>query len=437
MIPITVSLTGWAGVFLTILFFLNLFIFINEFKGDFFEPIIVVVGFFTIFYFIAPAIIISTELYNQPQNIVTKALFYLSIALCFLYMGYKNNFGEKLANNIPSLSWKWNIKRAIFAISLFLFIGLAAYNFLVYLNGGFANFIFYVGNRSRLIQGRGPIRIFIDLIGLALYSSYILYQKYKKSVTITILLGILILLYSIIALTLGGRGYVLNIFITLMFIRNYIVKRIGAKALLIIVLIVPFFLNWAGTIRSRVRITSVGHLLAASVKQEYDFRKMVSLDLGRIETFMTLLERVPDYTDFYWGKTYLQSVVALVPREIYPNKPFGAAAELHFIVYGQKFHHTKNLDSPQSAASVGIIEELYLNFSIVGIILGFFIHGIILKTYYTYLLNNRNNQSVIFVYTVLMDNMIPLGNDLFSVVMTFIPNITFVTLFYLFVSQRK
>lgn len=441
-IPRLASYVEYASIPLVVLFSLNLFIFFKEFKGNFFEPIILVNVWFAIFYIIAPVIIISNNAYHHPhfENetlLATKALFYISLALVFLYLGYKSNIGKSLAFKIPTLSTEWNIKRTIFLIILFLFVGFIAYYLLIDLNGGFKNYIYYISNRARLVQGKGFLKEAINLIGLALFVSYILYQKNRKTIFRTIFLSILILSYFIVSLTLGGRGYIINILITLMFIHNYLVKRIRIKTLLVLLLILPFFINWAGKVRSAEKIGSVGQLIEVSKERERSVLKMVSRDFGRIDTFMAIIERVPAGSEgFQWGKTYLEGFLGLVPRALYADKPFGTAAEVHYWIYGDRFYHTWDLRAPQSASAITWIDELYINFSFIGIILGSFLYGVILRAYRTYLVSNVSNKSVIFICAVLFTPVTSLGGDFFQSIIHFCPLVVSLLVFYLFVRRK-
>lgn len=439
--PLASSL-GLAIIPCVILFYLVCGIFLMEFRGNFFDPIIFVLLGFTVNYIIAPVIIISNNAYHHPhfENetlLATKALFYILLALVFLYVGYKSNIGKSLAFKIPILSMEWNIKRTIFLIILFLFVGSIAYCLLIYLNGGFENYIYYIGNRARLVQGKGFLKEAINLIGLALFVSYILYQKNRKTIYRTIFLSILTLSYFIVSLTLGGRGYLINILITLMFIHNYLVKRIRIKTLLLLMIIVFFFGNWAGKVRSAGGIGSVDQLLEVSKERKRSVLKMVSRDLDGIDTFMAIIERVPaGSAGFQWGKTYLEGFLGLVPRALYPEKPFGTAAEVHYWIYGVRFYHTWDLKAPQSASSITWIAELYINFSFIGIILGSFLHGVILRAYRTYLVSNVSNKSVIFICAVLFIPVTSLGGDFFQSIIHFCPLVVSLLVFYLFVRRK-
>lgn len=439
--PALVSSVGWAALPLITLLFFCAFIFFKEFEGDFFEPIIVVVVYFVIFYVISAGIMIAIGAHHNPhfgdaKLLAAKALFYCLLALFFLYMGYKSNLGRNLAYSIPVPSKKWDTKKATFGVILLLIVGLVAYYLLIYLNGGFLNYISHLNNRARLVQGKGPIREAINLIGLALFCSYILYQKGKKTIFRIVLLSIFLLLYTAIGLTLGGRGHVVNIFIILMFIHNYLIRRIKFRSLFIMLLILPFFLNLTGKLRS-YKITSFQQLLQVSTKTKRPFTDTIRHGFGDIDTLMALLERVPEKTGFYWGRTYLMAPLGLVPRALWHDKPFGAAPEIHYIIYGTRFYFTWDLDAPQSAAAINAIEELYLNFSFLGVVIGLFFHGIILRTLYSYLLANKNNKSIILICAVLFRYFVPITGESMMFIIGFTPIFVVVVVFCLFVGRRQ
>jgi oligosaccharide repeat unit polymerase len=423
------------------------FIILREYKGDLFNPIIIVSIYFTVYFVISASVIVSANAFHSPHIedttfLASKALLYVILALLFIYIGYKSNLGNILKIQFPVLIPDWNTKRALIYIIFFFIVGLLSYWLLIHLNGGFYNYITHIGNRTRLVQGKGHIRVAIDLIPVSMIIGYILYIDNNKTFLRTVFLFFLIISFIITGLTLGDRAPIIHTFFSLLFIKNYLVnKNIRLRTFAIIALIAIPFLIFTGALRqSSFSIKNIDDLHETSSSIKFNKSSLVGLfsrSFDSFDTLMALIERVPDKYDFYWGRTYLRMPLALIPRAIYPSKPAGAAFEISYIIWGIGFHNSTDLDDPQSASSINMIHELYLNFSLPGIIFGCFIYGVLLKAYYSYLLDNIGNKSAILIGSFLFYYMLPILGESFMFIISFTPIMFVLACFYLFTRQKE
>jgi hypothetical protein len=79
-----------------------------------------------------------------------------------------------------------------------------------------------------------------------------------------------------------------------------------------------------------------------------------------------------DRVSFANGQTIWQSILALVPRIIWPNKPFEAGGQ------GVVTRYTGIVFAEGTSVGVGQVMEFYINFGYMGIIVGFLVLGIII-----------------------------------------------------------
>ncbi|MFO0941599.1 MAG: hypothetical protein U0930_12630 [Pirellulales bacterium] len=76
---------------------------------------------------------------------------------------------------------------------------------------------------------------------------------------------------------------------------------------------------------------------------------------------------------FYYGESLMIAAVAWVPRVIWPNKPsFGGSGQFASQFTGMYF-------ASGTSVGVGFVMELYANFGIPGIVIGFFIMAVVIR----------------------------------------------------------
>lgn len=82
-----------------------------------------------------------------------------------------------------------------------------------------------------------------------------------------------------------------------------------------------------------------------------------------------IIDSVPDKMNFLYGESFIDAVVILIPRDIFPNKK---TVNLETIV-GQKIFDAEYFGV--GAIPPGLLAELYLNFSWLGIVIGAILLG--------------------------------------------------------------
>ena len=87
-----------------------------------------------------------------------------------------------------------------------------------------------------------------------------------------------------------------------------------------------------------------------------------------LDSFVTIISAGPSQFPFRFGKTYLDSVLFLVPRKIWPDKPRAYGYEV-----GQYLQKVDNNLPP------GYLGELYVNFHLPGILGGMYLMGLLLR----------------------------------------------------------
>ncbi|MEM5831154.1 MAG: O-antigen polymerase [Candidatus Aenigmatarchaeota archaeon] len=387
-----------TNLLLYVLAFSVMFLILYEYKGNLFSPVFLYLIKFFVFYVFSAAIWISTSP-SKEDNIYSLGLFYCLLALIFFYIGYRSQIGKIIGLRIHTIKGKWEKPRVIVAIVVSFLIGFISFLLLIYLNGGIINFLAYMWNRSRLIQGLGPLRNLTDFIGLSVLITLIsIFTLFKKSWLAKLFFLFLIIFWIFVCLFLGGRGFLIWQLFTLLFIYNYMVKKIKITHFIIIILASFVFLNVFLEIRKNsYRIFMHKEYPEIEQSEFFDIKSFVQTNFPFFNVFISLLEKVPSQYPHYLGKTYLEAFISVIPRAIWSEKPFGVASEVVYILYGYKFYHARELADPQTGPDIRLIDEAYLNFSWPGIIIMFLLYGIIMKIFMTYVHQYSQNKNVILV----------------------------------------
>ncbi|RMG74048.1 MAG: O-antigen polysaccharide polymerase Wzy [Chloroflexi bacterium] len=86
--------------------------------------------------------------------------------------------------------------------------------------------------------------------------------------------------------------------------------------------------------------------------------------------------RVPSQIDYQIGSTFYPLLIGWIPRAIWPNKPIlSQGAFMHNVIIGA---------STQSNVGLTSIGDFYLNFGLLGVLIGMFLLGVIIRTIYLY-----------------------------------------------------
>jgi hypothetical protein len=436
---------GIPAVPWTLLCLVCLAIFIKEFKGDWFEPIIASNTFFMVFFVIVPVFILTDDAFLMPHIedtdwLAGKAFLCAALALTFLYAGYKSRLGTTVGCRLPLQPLGWRRKKAVAAIVVFVCVSIVCYFLLLQLNGGFVRFVSHIGNRARLFQGKGPVCEPIKLLNLALLASYILVIR-KPTRLGKFLLLCLTAVCVVILTTLGSFSNLLGPLISLLFVHNYLVKRLKLRVMLSIFVGLFLFLHIGLQVRELMYVyASSGSMtkvveMARSRDQKLSHRMAISY--GTVDVAMALMERISKHGDLRWGSTYLSGLLGLVPRAWYPDKPWGSAAEVHYIIHGQKFYHTQNLDAPQSASAITRYDEMYLNFSYPGVMIGAFLWGVLLRVFYTFLTQNAGSNMAVLVGAYCFLFLVSLGCDFSQFLIGFVPSFLALIVLHKYVKPRK
>jgi len=400
---------------------ISIFLFISFFwiikfsfksKYDLLEPINIIYFFVILGYIISPILIYVTgncsylvrymDDYERSILMAKASFFTLAGLICF-YLGYNSDFSKKLGNILPSFNLSWNYKRAKIIILILSLIGFICYAYYAH-NGGGIKYMLSNPEQRWYIYEKVPAGGYalwgIELLPLSIYIWFVNYITVKKRLSFLLYL----LLICFIMATLGGRGRIIEIFLTMVLLYNYLIRRQTiidiAKFLLIIVIpIIILFSIFIGN-SSEENLQHASYLFSG----EY---------FGGLASFMHILKYIGEGLGPYYGRTFISLLYYPIPRVLWPNKPVSAGRLILLPFY------------PNQGGGVGLslTAELFLNFLFPGILIGMIFYGVISRAFYFYLKKNIKNRAVVLFYASVIFYWI-VGLSSTDFVTTTLPSIT-------------
>lgn len=319
-----------------------------------------------------------TEYYPQALGLVSLA------GLAFL-LGYKAVIGNKIRLMRPDrfAPSKVNMMHSLFFVAIFLLVGWFTRFYLVstgtYYHTLRSDYQFH--NYGLMVI----LNVMSSLVPLATYFVFI--QFLRKKIRNGFLPAVLILCEILWFAGTGAKLEILrnliSIIICVFLVHTSISKKhllMGFGALLFVMWSIPFFQAYELVLmRSRVSSDSleVGKIInyfreaqeGIDEMQLSPIHKLFSR-LGDIRSLGAIYKAVPENIDYGYGNTYYGIPLTFIPRIIWPSKPsYGESARIM----------RKAIPGDYASSPLTLVGEAYQNFSYLGVLLVFFIIGIIGK----------------------------------------------------------
>lgn len=343
----------------------------------------------------------GTDYYRQ---VLLHVFIYGSVALLALYLGYWSQIGKKIAGKLPRVSFFPAEKRTLLTTSaIALAIGaIGVYIFLAEAGG-----MGVMSASSTMIEegiesgGGLYYSLLLDFSVIGILFLYIGKIGMRKGLSEKILLMAFGVIIGFNFLILPFKGHVIGIILYMMIAWNYLKKKVSMKgivlAILAILLLLPLLNNYRKYGADNL------DLMWSESKTEYNSPAFINDNfLGRsagADMFFLALDRTPEPNPYLYGSSLTKIFTSFIPRPLYPDKAWS---------FGLDFSNNY-LDTPLIAViSPSTIGELYINFHVVGIIAGFFVIGVFLRTVYTYCISNGVTKGGVIIYAVIMEKMIML-----------------------------
>ena len=320
-----------------------------------------------------------------------NALIFCYFSLLLLYIGFYNRLNLRI--NLFPFYKKVKLIDSPWIILYFFLLGLfgktieifSGYYYLVQVNSiipyyepnsffGFANF--------------GPILSLFSIFSF-LYSFY-LYNLTKRKVYLIYFL--LIFIFEILVGFPTGSKEKLIKPVVYFILYLSLMQKLSLKFVLSFVVIVVFFVFPFVTLYRSSGNDFSNFLTSYFNKENFSYSEGRSMEIGNrlsgVAIVASVIDQTPSVHDYTYGRDYLNTFLALIPRVFWPDKPI----VLDHNAFGRKY----NLVSPNdfvTSVTPYWFGEAFINFSYFGVFVGIF-YGLFLKNLSNIYYRNPNIMSI-------------------------------------------
>lgn len=266
----------------------------------------------------------------------------------------------------------------------------------------------YFQNRILLNKGLGLISLIIYssniLILVLLINVYLYKRKTLINLSRKIAIYFSVILFSGIYLVIGSRLSVILLIIQIVFAFVYLKEKISRKFFIrigVFMFMLVLSLSFFGFMRVRVKNTHLNLFEEFAKVYVEKITENLVVNFGKFENIVWMNDNMDKWSPLY-GKTFMAGFTNFVPRKLWANKPLGGGPAMRNWIkpgsYDLDAKDAKNITS----TTTGYPTECYMNFHVIGFVVG----GFILACFLALLKNmlNRINGNLlhfsIYIYLV-------------------------------------
>jgi hypothetical protein len=329
-------------------------------------------------------------------SVMFEVLVFASIGLVAIYAGYYWRRSASLGSALPSFQPGWSSRRAWVAIAALLAIGIVGFLSLRPAIG--------TGPRSHLAKGGSKFAFiavnFLNIASVIVIADVLIgwptdrWQPSLRTVLKAVVATIVVVSNSLLLWQLGGRGRAFGIMIVAVFLFHYLFRRFSFPAGIGLFAIIKAIPSWAiGLLTSIIALDFGG--FASELTSPYLFRASPFTSFNNI---VVLIAGVPERLGFQGGVTFASAFFEIVPVQPFPETQ---------TVYNHSFVPGWGTEA---GVPITLLGELYLNFGLVGTVVGLFVIGITMRAVYEWLVNDRATAASLALFSLLTNDFLLMGN---------------------------
>lgn len=249
----------------------------------------------------------------------------------------------------------------------------------------------------------------------------VLYAAFVKKGNRSLIFVILVLLsFVVVYLTSGRRSSILVPSYLACAIWIYKERSLPLIRILCLGILMFFFLSVGSVWRDANRRSSQ---INWNFLQGYTVTELAEISMrelsdrsGNSSAMYPIVVLVPDKVPFNYGRSYFENVYRFIPRSVWPEKPNGIG-----VTCAEVFFHRRGL----GGIPPGAYGEAYWSFGITGVILVFFLFGMVLRFFGNIFVANPHAMGFVAIY---LFTLVRLGPDQISFrvwIFAFVPTILF------------
>jgi len=363
-----------------------------------------IVGFITLYTGKSSEIALDPIVYADEY---TRALLISTAGLVVFHTGYYAH-GRSFLPLPLILRVEWEKKRVVFIVILYFAVAAISFLTLLHINGGVVSFL--EGREAWRAGGlKGQGFLIFPATGLAviavlvnLLSKVINNGERKKRFWVTSF--ILLILSSIAPITMGFRSAIALPIIQFMLIWHLAYRKIKTKNLILASLFIITGFTLYGIIRE---IPTGVDLNSAALKRivienpELAYG-IVSRSKGT-EVVASVIHKLDETKEYEFGwRGLVEALTIIIPKSIWENKPAPVGERFTTYFFGDALRLLRGSEQEVwGGISPTAVGELYWHFGWIGVLIGLYVLGKIIRITYNTVLHHARNKGVLLIYAIL------------------------------------
>lgn len=362
---------------------------------DIFSPFILF-EFFYLLIFGLPALdllVLKPELITQDNYYYNLAMICIALGLHFFQIGYFSKLGRLLIKKKPVNSYDWSIKKIKQLAIAFSLISLFAFLIVFQMSGGIAAYYLNIKNAIvKIATGSSLLFMAIILIKIPLLIWFCYNLKHKRF-SISFYLFFIFVIFLL--MSLGERGPFMFLFISLMVCYNYAKKRVNFFLMVTIgiclLMFLTIYIQYRELTGDKFKHQNISkHISYFNIKTYANF----IINFDQLDRVKDMTKYVPKKLNFQYGKTFFNLIFKPIPSRIWSGKPQGAGTISTRALY-------PNVFAAKVTFAPSVVGELYLNFHILGVIVGLFFYGVLMKVLNVHKGLRKDDKNFMVFYAVI------------------------------------
>ncbi|MBD1423774.1 O-antigen polymerase [Sphingobacterium chuzhouense] len=354
---------------------------------------------------------------SRPQYIwinkfvVNYATWFSTLVILVWIIGFYMFLLKKGRKQIQPLNYKVEVNRVLYVIlfiSFIAFVGVVGQSFLSGNHAGADNWA--SGASYIFLILRAVLTILIIYFFINYKDRLGTKEKIAKAVFENKLLFFTAIAYCLLFLSVGDRGPIMQIGLTVLVGYSIYQKRISLSQLVLLLFVGAVFLTILKLGRTRDASTREGNVITEGYanlqSNENPFNPTEEL-ASSVRILYRALDVVPDAHPYLNGASLISNVIDIIPMSamVYNVPEMYRSSTLFFTIWGQGVNYTSGEGSE-------IIGDLYINLGFALTLVVFLFFGYFIS-FLTYNSLHRANHTLLLVYIVLIGGAIYINRSNF------------------------
>ena len=344
--------------------------------------------------------------YSDKSGSIEKAILLYSAALVLVLVGCY--LGRRTHLIIP-VKLRYIVEPKVFSQRsvVFTLVAILAFATILFLLGGISGLLQGASDRTRAFAGLNGLFLLQNLLLSVSLAWFIrLTRDKKKSFFERVCFWVYFLGGLLICSLQGQKSTLFIIVLSLVIVRHYRIKQVSFLKCVLLGAVMFVTLMVYHLFKQQYLVTGsfsfVNQDQGVFLSLLHFLMIQFTGNLMQLQTMTVLIDAMPQVLEWQNGKTLLMLVLILLPSVLFPNKPLTAAG----IFTGAFWPNMWLLQG--TTMPPGIFGEFYMNFGVLGVLVGGLLLGIIWGRLHGAVIYSPKSDRALGVYALTVASMLHL-----------------------------